>query len=159
MSKQHIPTLSTDEMKFLAYAIIGFLVILFLYKFGSGILMRLGLTKSETEKKAENIKTTIATTDILDPKVYLSAPANQLMSSEIAKSLAKAIDNAMPGILNWVTDDEEIIAVIKQLKNKYQASQLADVYFKNYGEDFGLQLKRHLSNSNLIVAYEILNNL
>lgn len=67
------------------------------------------------------------------PQYFKNAPKGALlMKAARAKELAKKIYDARTF---YILDDDETLAAMKQVKNWYQFSQLADTFANTYGKD------------------------
>ena len=76
----------------------------------------------------------IETSNVFSPNYYKGLKKASLLYYADAKAKAQQIDAAIH-LGGAYTNDDAIIGVIKNLKNKAQVSQVADLYQKLYGAD------------------------
>jgi len=128
------------------------------------LLETLNLKESAEEKRAKEVQQSQLKEGIWTPQYVDKLLANipkgyvlKILTYSDSKKLAENINDAFGGILN--DNESQIYAQFRALSYWSQLSQVVKRYRELYNEDLLGELQSRLSDSEMIVIYDIVNRL
>lgn len=110
-------------------------IVLIYFLFGKPILNKLGITKSEIERKIDELNSSNPNLNPFSPlyrKQFTSGVIQLIKQAQVQKLVKQIYDS----LGNFSGDDEAaVIDAFKQLRYKTQVSYLAEVFSKTYNKD------------------------
>jgi len=141
------------KFELIAIAIGAIAVIFFLTK----ILQKLGIVKSKRKREQDENIEEFREADYFSPTFYKTVGAYNPITETEADIFAKAIRKSLRG---FGTNEEELYSVFKQMKNKTNISQVAEMFGKKYrGKDMKSEIMNELNKKEISVLMGIINQL
>jgi hypothetical protein len=155
-----VPELKAGQMITLAY-IIGIVIVIFIiYK----VLQKVGLIKTSAEIDAAKAYTTslsnLRTDTHFDP-AFLTDNQNIAYKpiGDASQGYAEDIHDSIYGFLQIGTNAEKIFSTFSKCFNKFNISEIAGAYLKEYDRDMRSDLLNNLSDDHVTTLNDIIGKL